>query len=217
MLTQRIICKLLLENGQLVKYKNFTESRRLAGDPVATMGTLEDQKLDEFYLCDTGVIDPELVARMTERVFAPVTAAGSIKTMAQVDDLIRNSGVDKVVVHPSIGQAVAEKYGRQAVVYTIDYGGDAPFFEIPDWAGEVILTSVDRDGCGGGFDLGALRFPYEIPVVVAGGCGKLAHVRDAFAAGASGCAVSSMFFFSDKSPIKLRSWLLSEGCNVRAA
>jgi cyclase len=78
-----------------------------------------------------------------------------------------------------------------------------------------MLTDVDRDGMGTGFDLEVLKREWSVPVVLAGGCGKLDHVLQAFNAGADGVAISSMFIFSDKSPIKLRSWLVSEGCNVR--
>lgn len=217
MLKRRIIMKILIEDGVAIKYKQFTKNRRIAGDPVSVLRIAEHQRLDEFIICDVGVINPALVREMTSELFTPVTAAGGIKTMEQVDELIRDCGVDKVVIKGEMfAGAVAAKYGNQAVVWDVSYDEDAAFFHVPECAGEVMLTSVDRDGRGTGFDLAALRFPWPVPVVLAGGCGKLSHVRDAFAAGADGCAVSSMFFFSDKSPIKLRSWLVSEGCQVRA-
>lgn len=223
MLKRRLIAKLLLEHepsvGTLaVKYRRFTEQRRIVGDPVSVMRTLSDQTLDEFIICDVGVISPSLVRDMTDLVHTPVTAAGGIHSVWQVDELIRDCGVDKVVLKdPVVALAVAQKYGQQAVVWPLDYHGTAPQPVIPEWAGEVLLTSIDRDGTGVGFDLDALRYVYKIPVVIAGGCGRLAHVRDAFAAGADGAVVSSMFAFTDKSPIKLRSWLVSEGAAVRAA
>ena len=220
MLKQRIICKLLIEsvNGAhvAVKYKRFTESRRIVGDPVALMKTLEDQVLDEFYVCFLGPVDFALLERMTDSAFCPVTAAGSIHDMDTVGRLIRDCGVDKVVVKDDrLGWKVAEKYGAQAAVFPVDYTGRLARGLAPDWAGELLLTSIDRDGMGTGYDLDALRGTYRIPVVLAGGCGKLVHVKDALAAGADGVAVSSMFAFSDKSPVKLRSWLKSEGANVR--
>ena len=78
-----------------------------------------------------------------------------------------------------------------------------------------MLTDIDRDGMGTGFDLEVLKRQWDVPVVIAGGCGKLDHALQAFNAGANGVAISSMFFFTDKSPIKLRSWLVSEGALVR--
>jgi imidazole glycerol-phosphate synthase subunit HisF len=101
------------------------------------------------------------------------------------------------------------------VVWPIDYH-TLCVEDVPDYAGEVLLTDIDRDGMGKGFDLDVLKRRWNVPVVIAGGCGKLDHVKQAFNAGADGVAISSMFFFSDKSPIKLRSWLVSEGATVRA-
>jgi cyclase len=63
--------------------------------------------------------------------------------------------------------------------------------------------------------LDVLKQRWDVPVIIAGGCGKLDHALQAFNAGADAVAISSMFFFSDKSPIKLRSWLVSEGATVR--
>lgn len=216
MLKRRIIAKFLIEDGRLVKYKQFTQSRRLAGNAVSTARTYEDQRVDEMYFCDLGVIDPAMIRDVTADVFTPVTVAGSIHTLRQVDELIQNCGADKVVVKDfELGKAVAQKYGRQAVVWPIDYH-TLCVEDVPQCAGEVLLTDIDRDGLGKGFDLNVLKRRWDVPVVIAGGCGKLDHAKQAFNAGADGIAISSMFFFSDKSPIKLRSWLVSEGATVRA-
>ena len=135
--------------------------------------------------------------------------------MEQVDELIKGCGTDRVVIKdPALGEAVANKYGQQAVAYPIDYHTKC-VESVPDYAGEVMLTDIDRDGMGNGLDLDVLKRQWAVPVVLAGGCGKLDHVLQAFNAGADGVAISTMFIFSDKSPIKLRSWLVSEGCNVR--
>lgn len=214
-LKRRIIAKFLIENGKLVKYKQFTHSRRTAGNPVTTALIYEDLRVDEMYFCDVGVIDPAMIREVTEGVFTPVTVAGSIHSMEQVDQLIHDSGADKVVVKDiELGKAVFEKYGRQAVVWPIDYHTKC-VEDVPSHAGEVLLTDIDRDGMGKGFDLDVLKRRWDVPVVIAGGCGKLDHVKQALAAGADGVAISSMFFFTDKSPIKLRSWLVSEGATVR--
>jgi len=215
-LKRRIIAKFLIEDGKLVKYKQFTNAKRLAGNPVSMARTYEDQRVDEMYFCDLGVIDPAMIRDVTADVFTPVTVAGSIHSMGQVEKLIRDCGVDKVVIKDlPLAEQVAQKYGRQAVVWPIDYH-TLCVEDVPDCAGEVLLTDIDRDGMGKGFDLDVLKRQWNVPVVIAGGCGKLDHVKQALNAGANGVAISSMFFFSDKSPIKLRSWLVSEGATVRA-
>ena len=216
MLTKRIVVKLLVEGQQLVKYRKFTERKRIAGDPVSTVGVLEDTKLDEFYICALNTISPDMVKSMTDKIYTPVTAAGSIHCIEQVDQLIKGSGVDKVVIKRlKLAEEVAKRYGSQAVIKAIDYHNEC-VEDVPDCYGEVILTSIDRDGMGTGFDLKALKRKWRIPVILAGGCGALFHVKEAFDAGADGVCISSMFFFSDKNPIKLRSWLISSGVNVRA-
>lgn len=217
-LKQRIIYKMLIERGVAVKYKRFTESRRIVGNPMSVLKVIEDMKVDEIYICDLNRAEPDAIRAITDNLMTPVTVAGSIRTIEHVDALIQGSGAEKVVMKDvALAEAVAKKYGKQATVFAYDYGGEAGFYDVPDCVGEVLLTSVDRDGMGVGFDVAALRFPYDVPVVIAGGCGKLSHVKDAFEAGANGVAISSMFAFSDKSCIKLRSWLVSSGCNVRAA
>jgi len=215
-LKRRIIVKFLIEDGRLVKYKQFTNAKRLAGNPMSMARTYEDLNVDEMYFCDLGVIDPAMIRDVTADVFTPVTVAGSIHSMGQVEKLIRDCGVDKIVTKShELARKIATKYGRQAVVWPIDYH-TLCVEDVPDCAGEVLLTDIDRDGMGKGFDLDVLKRRWNVPVVIAGGCGKLDHVKQALNAGANGVAISSMFFFTDKSPIKLRSWLVSEGATVRA-
>lgn len=217
MLRKRLISKLLVENGILVKYTEFTRNRRIVGDPVSTAKVLASQIVDEFVIVDLGVISPALVSAMVIETMTPVTVAGSIRTMDQVAELIQHAGADKVVIKDvTLAEQVAARFGKQAVVWAIDYRGECPTF-VPDCAGEVMLTSIDRDGTYRGYDLAALAHGWKVPVVIAGGCGKLKHVSDALDAGADGCAISSMTAFTDKSFIKIRSWTHSSGQNVRAA
>lgn len=216
-LRKRLISKLLVENGVLVKYSNFVNNRRIVGNPVSTAKVLADQVVDEFMVVDLGTIDPDLVRDMVIETMTPVTAAGSIRTMDHVERLIQHGGADKVVIKDiPLAEKVAARFGKQAVVWAIDYTGECSPF-VPDCAGEVVVTSIDRDGTYRGYDLAALAHDWKVPVVIAGGCGKLKHVSDAMDAGADGCAISSMTAFTDKSFIKIRSWLRSSGQNVRAA
>lgn len=217
MLRKRLISKLLVENGQLVKYRQFTRDRRVVGNPVATARTLTDQVVDEFFVCDMGTISPELVHEMVINTMTPVTAAGGIHSYQHAADLIRHGGADKIVTKDlRVAEKVAGAFGRQSVVWPYDYREVfAPF--VPDCAGEVVLTSILNDGMYCGLDLDALKREWEVPVVIAGGVGKLFHVKQGFDVGADGVCISSMWAFTDKSPVKVRSWLVSEGCNVRAA
>lgn len=218
-LRRRIICKLLFDHdGTLVKYRQFTRDKRIVGNPKSTLAVLADQRLDEFCLTFLGDVDCELVRSITGSVFTPVSVAGGVRSRCVVDTLIRECCVDRVITRcDETGRYIREHYGQQAAVWPVTYTGTCVQQDVPDWAGEVILASVDRDGMMHGMDIEACRLDWPVPVTLSGGVGKLTHVKDAFAAGADGVAVSSMFAFTDKSPIKLRSWLVSEGANVRAA
>jgi len=204
---RRIIAKFVVENGKLVKYRQFTKHRRLVGNPLPTARMFDEYKVDEILICDVDEVDPAMLCEITDSIFTPVTAAGSIKTMEQVDTLLRTAKVDKVVLkNEDLGNAVALKYGRKAVVWAINYNKKC-VQDVPICAGEVLLTCTSRDGMGTGFDLEPLKKKWKVPVVVSGGCGSFFHVSEAFKAGADGVAIGSMFFFTDKSPIKLRDWL----------
>ncbi len=218
-LRQRIICKLLFEDGTLVKYRQFTRDKRIVGNPKSTLAVLTDQRLDEFCLTFLGDVDCELVRSITGSVFTPVSVAGGVRSRRVVDTLIRECCVDRVITRcHATGEYIAGHYGVQAAVWPVTYTGECGIRRyVPPWAGEVLLASIDRDGMMHGMDISALGLDWPVPVTLSGGVGKLVHVKEAFEAGASGVAVASMFAFSDKSPIKLRSWLVSEGANVRAA
>ena len=215
---QRIIAKLLIEDGLCVKYRQFTRDRRIVGNPLSVMTTLTDQKLDEFHICFTGVVDTALVREIALNAFTPVSVSGSIVGENMVDRLIRECAADRVVTKDhETGRYIAQQYGVQAAIYPITYSGEFLTVSAPDWAGEILLTSIDRDGMMHGMDIGVLGRVRELPVTIAGGCGKLSHAGDAFRAGAGGVAIASMFAFSSRSPIQLRSYLQTQGANVRVA
>jgi cyclase len=110
----------------------------------------------------------------------------------------------------------------------IDGGREHVALDPVEWArrcedlhcGEVLLGSIDRDGTMSGYDLDIIHQAsrvLSVPLIVSGGCGSLQHAIDALEAGASAVAISSMFLFTDHSPIKLRSHLASRGLDVRSS
>ena len=250
---KRIVPKFLLRDGRLVKYVNFFDKERIAGNPVSTAKVYNDYGADELIVLDI-VPSPEsreatirIIERMSEEIFMPFTVGGGVISLDDMNALFR-AGADKVSINtaavdrPELLTEAARHFGNQCVVASIDYKAIAPgvfrvFVEggtrkVPlhpvEWAlrcqdlqaGEIMLTSIDRDGTKTGFDLeltAGLAERLEVPLVVSGGCGSLQHVIDVFEAGASAAAISSMFLFSDHSPIKLRSHLYSRGLNVRAS
>jgi cyclase len=188
-----------------------------------------------------------MIAQMSEQIFMPFTVGGGIRDLAHINDLLRAGADKVAVnshalEKPSFVREAAQAFGDQCITVSIDYrqvspkvfrvfangGRDATGHDPVEWAkrmqdhncGEILITSIDRDGTMSGYDVemvARLNAALDIPLVVSGGCGGLQHCIDAFGAGASAVAISSLFLFTDHSPIKLRSHLVSNGINVRAS
>ena len=253
MLKKRLIPKFLLRDGRLVKYTRFFDNERVAGNPVTTAKVYNDYGVDELIVLDIVPSEQsrgrvvEIIERMSEEIFMPFTVGGGVKTLEDVNALLR-AGADKISVNseavrrPEFVREAARTFGDQCITVSIDYretacgqasvfidGGREPTALDPlEWAlrcedlhcGEILLGSIDRDGTMEGYDLDmihAVAGRLSVPLIVSGGCGSLQHAIDALEAGASAVAISSMFLFTDHSPIKLRSHLASRGLDVRTS
>ena len=192
------------------------------------------------------VITSSIIERVSEEVFMPFTVGGGITSMAQIEHLLK-SGADKVAINsaaiadPAFVTSAALRFGDQCIVVSIDYreladgrrrvygrcGHAESDLDPVEWAlrmqdahaGELLLTSIDRDGTMTGYDLDIihrLAGRLDIPLIASSGAGSLAHCMQALEAGASAITISSMFIFSDHSPIKVRSYLASNGIHVRS-
>ena len=154
----------------------------------------------------------EVVRRTAEALFIPLTVGGGVRSAEDVGPLLR-AGADKISVNsaavrtPALLSAAAERYGRQCVVASIDaarepdgwrcytHGGSRPTeLDAVPWAtecarlgaGEILLTSIDRDGARTGYDLELTRAVADavpVPVVASGGAGAAEHLRDAVVQG----------------------------------
>ncbi len=253
MLKKRIIPKFLLKDGRLVKGVHFQENIREAGNPVSTAKVYDAYGVDELFFLDImaslesrkAVLD--VIERVSKEVFMPLTVGGGIRTISDVNDLLR-SGADKVSVctaaieNPGFVKEAAGIFGDQCITVCIDYREVSPgCFKVftnggtvrtdldpldtalrmqENNCGEVVLCSIDRDGTMLGYDTEMINRASEIltvPLIASSGAGSLQHCIDAFEAGASAITVSSMFIFTDHSPIKLRSYLWSKNINIRAS
>jgi cyclase len=148
----------------------------------------------------------------------------------------------EAVRRPEFVREAARMFGDQCISVSIDYkrigshhasvyidsGREHVALDPVEWAlrcedlhcGEILMSSIDRDGTMQGYDLEmihTLTNRLGVPMIVSGGCGSLQHAIDALEAGASAVAISSMFLFTDHSPIKLRSHLASRGLDVRTS
>ncbi len=190
----------------------------------------------------------EVVARTAEQVFIPLTVGGGVRSVEDVRRLLR-AGADKVSVNtaaladPELIRRLAEEFGSQCVVVAVDakrrvgggwevytHGGRrATGIDALAWcvraaelgAGEVLLTSMDRDGTRDGYDLeltAAVTGALEVPVVASGGVGTLDHlVQGALVGGADALLAASIFHTGQHSVAEAKAHLAAEGVLVRPA
>ena len=188
----------------------------------------------------------EVVARAADEVFIPLTVGGGVRAEEDVNALLR-AGADKVglnthaVRDPELLTRCAGRFGTQCMVVAIDAkrrdggwevlvegGRTATGLDAVEWAaratgdlgaGEVLLTSIDRDGTGRGYDLGLLRAvadAVEVPVVASGGAGTLEHFAEAFTEGqADAVLAASRFHFGEFTVPQVKDYLASRGIPVR--
>jgi imidazole glycerol-phosphate synthase subunit HisF len=185
------------------------------------------------------------VAAVARELFIPLAVGGGIASEADADAAVE-AGADKVslnsaaVANPSLITALARRYGSQAVVVAIDatlegerFGvyvksGSTPTgLDAVEWAreaadrgaGEILLTSIDKDGTRSGFDLpmtAAVSAAVPIPVIASGGAGTFAHFTDVFTTGKADAALAaSIFHFSEHAVVDLKQHLASAGIPVR--
>jgi cyclase len=186
----------------------------------------------------------DMVSRVADRLFIPFTVGGGIRTVADAGQALR-AGADKVAVNtaavrdPDLVRRLADSFGSQCVVVAVDSkrvegrdvvmvtgGREATGRTAVEWAqeleaggaGEILLTSMDRDGTKAGYDLdltAAVSGAVRIPVIASGGAGKLEDLADALAAGAHGVLAASIFHFRGSSLAEARAFLRSKGYPVR--
>jgi imidazole glycerol-phosphate synthase subunit HisF len=228
----RVIPCLDVDGGRVVKGVNF-RGLRDAGDPVELAGLYDAEGADELTFLDiTASSDgrqtmDDVVRRTAEQVFIPLTVGGGIRSVADADRLLR-AGADKIslntaaIARPELLAEVAERFGSQCVVLSVDarrLAGQPSGFEVTthggrtgagldavEWArratqlgaGEILLNSMDADGTTAGFDLElirAVRAVVTVPVIASGGAGDLAHFAPAVDAGADAVLAASVFHF----------------------
>jgi cyclase len=189
-------------------------------------------------------IDSSIIERVSEEIFMPFTVGGGVRTIGQIESLLA-SGADKVALNSIATENLdfiteaASRFGDQCIVVSVDYKADSDGtfvygqcgtrrtnYDPVEWAlrledagaGEIMMTSIDRDGTMNGYDvdmINKLANQLTKPLIASSGAGNLSHCHAAFEAGASAVTVSSMFIFTDNSPIKVRTYLAGKGVNVR--
>lgn len=184
------------------------------------------------------------ISHIADNLFIPFTVGGGIRTVEDMRSALF-AGADKVSVNtaaildPNLIEQCARQFGSQCVVAAIDarrdggswrvfsHGGRTPVdLDAVAWsvrvqelgAGEILLTSMDRDGTRDGFDtdlIAAVAAAVGIPVIASGGCGEKRHFLEASRAGASAMLAASVFHFGDLSIAEVKQYLAERGVPVR--
>jgi cyclase len=191
----------------------------------------------------------DVVARTAEQVFMPVTVGGGVRTLDDIRALLnagsdKVSINTAAVEHPEFVQAAASRFGSQCIVVAIDakcvggpeanrwevftHGGRrATGRDVVEWAramecagaGEILLTSMDRDGTQDGYDLNltaAVSMAVSIPVIASGGAGRLEHLADAFVNGrADAVLAASIFHYRTYTIAQAKTFLQHQGIPMR--
>lgn len=194
---------------------------------------------------DRGIIF-RIIEQVASQVFIPLTVGGGVREVSDVRHLL-NAGADKIsintaaVTNPQLVEDAAGRYGSQCIVVAIDakqvapgcwevftHGGRKPTgLDVVAWAtnmqrlgaGEILLTSMDRDGQKNGFDLALTRAvtdALEIPVIASGGVGNLQHlVEGVTQGGADAVLAASIFHFGEYSVQQAKQFMAQQGIEIR--
>jgi cyclase len=188
----------------------------------------------------------DVVRRTAEGIYMPLTVGGGVRSLGDIRTLLR-AGADKVSLNTAalersaVIEEAAHAFGSQCIVVAIDakssgdgawqvytHGGRRPAGrDAVEWAreverlgaGEILLTSMDRDGTGAGYDLALTRAVSEavsVPVIASGGVGRLEHLREGVVEGrADAVLVASLFHFGQHTIPEAKQYLHEHGVPVR--
>lgn len=252
---RRLVVCLDVDGGRVVKGVRF-KGLRDVGDPAELAVRYEAEGADEIVFLDVSATAEaratmlDVARRTAEALFVPLTLGGGIRTLADADAALR-AGADKVAVNsaavarPALLGEIADRFGAQCVVLSIDARHEAPSAAIPSgyrvvthggrrpteldavaWAedgvrrgaGEILLTSIDRDGARTGYDLdliAAVASRVPVPVVASGGAGEASHLAAAVAHGADAALVAGILHDGTTTATALKAELHRAGVPVR--
>ena len=248
-LSIRIIPCLDVTEGRVVKGVNFVNLVD-AGDPTELAKGYNHEGADELTFLDISASSSgrqttiEAVRRTAEQVFIPLTVGGGIRSVDDVDKLLR-AGADKISINtaainrPELINEIANNFGSQVLVLSVDarrangsyevttYGGrESAGLSAISWVkqacdlgvGEILLNSMDADGTREGYDLqmiSDIRSICKVPLIASGGAGKLEDFASALDAGADALLAASVFHFGTFRITDVKNYLKQRGYNVR--
>lgn len=245
MLSVRIIPIMLVSGTTLVKGRGF-DAWRSVGFAAQAARIHASRQVDELCILDIAATKEgrspnlSLIEGLSEKCFSPISVGGGVRSVQDVRRLL-NAGADRVIIgtaaheNPRLIHDIACTVGSQAVTVSIDVkagtvwtrsgtvntGMDPLTYAAlaeKNGAGEILLTSIERDGTMEGYDLALIAkiaYSVNIPVIAAGGCGTYQHMLEAIEAGADAVAAGAMFQFTDQTPKGAAEYLAAHNIEVR--
>lgn len=257
---KRLIPILLFKDGNLVQAHNFKFYQNL-GNPEIAVKRLSEWGSDELIYLDIsnknyniGRSDKKykppsnflnIIKKFSKFSFMPTTIGGKIKSLKDVEKRLL-VGADKIsvntsiLINPKLITEVAQEFGSQCVVVSIDvkkinnkyrifynHGTELSNYSLEEWlkiiynngAGEVLINSIDRDGSKKGYDLNLLKLVTKfskLPVIACGGVGKFTHFYQGFKkTNIDAAAAANIFHYSDQSVFLAKNYLYQKKINVR--
>lgn len=218
---------------QVVKTIKFQRPYRIVGNLMQYIKIFERRQIDELCILDLDatlenrLINYEKIKEFTKELYCPLTLGGGIKTLEDINKLLQ-SGADKICIDSLKTDIMidgARKFGKQAIVASACYGKSNKGYNILYWpsrkefmpmlvpaacqvlercqAGEILLTSIDRDGTYEGCDIDIIKSVAgvcKVPIVANSGLSSVVDASEALKAGAHAVAGSSIFLFTDMTP-----------------
>jgi len=254
-LAKRIIPCLDVRDGRVVKGVKFIDIKD-AGDPVEVAKRYDNEGADEVTFLDITASHEgrnttiEMVEKIADQVFIPLTVGGGIRKAEDVRAMLK-AGADKVAINsaaifnPKLINELCAIFGSQCIVIAIDakrvsskplrweiftHGGRKPTgIDAIEWAvkmtegdngaGEILLTSMDRDGTKDGFDLEltkAVSEAVDVPLIASGGVGNLSHLSEGIIdGGADAVLAASIFHFGEFTVDEAKKAMQENGIEVR--
>ncbi len=245
MLCNRLIACIIVADGMVVQSKQFKHTNVVGNAETAT-DFFTMWAVDELIVVDASRnLDnrPRFLRAidcLSRHVFVPLAIGGWVRTTDDARELL-NLGADKIIINtqafrtPEFISAMAEKFGSQCVVVSIDCKGGKVYIDrgqratevsAMGWAntaqkygaGEIFLTSIDHDGMLNGYDLdlvSSVSKAVTIPVVASGGVGSWEHLVEGIRVGADAVSAANIFHYSEQSTKKAKEYMLKAGLNVR--
>lgn len=237
-LKKRLILTLLVDPPFFCNSRNFKLQKMV--DCETVIQHLDLRAIDELVLLNVGGCDKfedflSIIKQISKKCFIPISAGGGIRELDDVQRLL-DCGADKVVINTASMRIfeLSRRFGSQCIVVSVDVKVDKDNkywvyrnglrmpYEVVSWikemeingAGEIYLTSIDRDGRGIGYDTNLLFKvcrQVSIPVIASGGVGEFSHLADGIHNGADAVSLANLFLFIGTNLINAKKVMSGSG------